>query len=447
MRGFSGGWGGNRRSRKAKNAGGLRARALRVESLERRQLLSVVGGLENEWSDPELIPDRVSVGVWTETLVADMEAYVQTLDWPDTIATLTPENVRIGTTIPLADGGYRTRVGLPLAPRDILVDITDVLLELEGLELVLWAGEVWTLGLERSPTESPVAIAGHGKVPEWMKGDRGSSRVIPGQVLVGVRTATRVADMKAHVNTLSWPDTIDTLAPEDVWVDISRPLAEGGYRTRAALPLREGVDVWDAVEQLEELDSVLWAEPVRVVELAQFIPDDPLYDPAEPPMYHHTIMENPEAWETTLGIEPRSITGAPDAADFQTTFGEVDSADGETDLADRLSPWIYELHRDYESGVPLDEMNFPARSRVEIDGDRVYVGVSTSKEFAEVIDGVQAAGLELGFCPAPSVEGWIPVAALEDLASVDGVSRIGAGTPSPPYTPYMWDAMGSTLYA
>jgi hypothetical protein len=79
-----------------------------------------------EPNEPPFIPYsppvryELVVGMHTQTRITDIEAYVQTLDWPESIGPVNADTVKPGTSTPLADGGFLTRFQLDL-PQDVAV--------------------------------------------------------------------------------------------------------------------------------------------------------------------------------------------------------------------------------------------------------------------------------------------------------------------------------------
>ena len=140
---------------------------------------------------------------------------------------------------------------------------------------------------------------------------------VPDEVLVGFRTPQMPSNIAAHLASLELTeslaesriapgeagpefDTVYTIPVNNQTTTQSEAAASAatGFLTVVRFSLSTGTDVLAAAASLAALDGVVFAEPNYYVENgAEFTPDDPQFSN----QYHHTLMQNTLAWDTTLG--------------------------------------------------------------------------------------------------------------------------------------------------
>ncbi len=129
-----------------------------------------------------------------------------------------------------------------------------------------------------------------GATPSWT--------IVPGEVLVGLRTDGRVADVGAYAETIAWPGALGPVGSSNVEELFTVPKSKGQFLTMAKIHLTAAIDVPDAVAELDRLGVVEFAEPNWFIPggSAEAEPNDPYYESAEG-QYFHDVIETPGAWQ------------------------------------------------------------------------------------------------------------------------------------------------------
>ncbi len=78
-----------------------------------------------------------------------------------------------------------------------------------------------------------------GAAPSWT--------IVPGKVLVGLRTDGRIDDVGAYAETLAWPGALGPVGSGDVEEVYTIPKSKGQFLTIAKIHLAGEIDVADAV--------------------------------------------------------------------------------------------------------------------------------------------------------------------------------------------------------
>ncbi len=127
--------------------------------------------------------------------------------------------------------------------------------------------------------------------------------IVPGEVLVGLRTMEPLVDVGQYVESLGWAANIGSVDRENIHTVYQIPHRESGQLTVVQIFLRESIDVRRAVAEIGELDFVEFAEPNMRYTGNPFlaVPDDPEQFgqgqlPGDEGRYHHDIIQTPLAW-------------------------------------------------------------------------------------------------------------------------------------------------------
>lgn len=130
------------------------------------------------------------------------------------------------------------------------------------------------------------------------------------QVVVALNADLAPTDFATKVAQMAWPQSVaeaDLTGAQYLLTstkDAERPV------TLVTLPLTPGSDVPAVAATLEALPQVAWASPNFVYvgdDPREFTPNDPQYGS----QYHHPLMQNNLAWDTTLG-DPSVIIAVTD---------------------------------------------------------------------------------------------------------------------------------------
>jgi subtilisin family serine protease len=176
---------------------------------------------------------------------------------------------------------------------------------------VLPAGYVQT-----SPTSGGTILIGGGRGGDGGPangpgGDDRGRRFTNTEIVANITGRRALADLADYIRT--HPNT-----PVRNLFDLSRSRQlfrlDRNSTTITELRLRPGVDPENAVKLLADLPFVKWASVNTVYDgdPREFTPDDPSY----PNQYHHPLMQNNLAWDTTLGSAPVLIAITDDGTDF-----------------------------------------------------------------------------------------------------------------------------------
>ena len=168
------------------------------------------------------------------------------------------------------------------------------------------------------------------------------------QVMVGLRSDGEIGNLNEYLAGIAWPSSVSV---EDASVILSVADDGGGLVNVAQVSLSAGADVFQAIEGLVELPEIAYASPnyfYQAESELEFIPNDPLYAS----QYHHSLIGNPTAWNTTLGSSS-IIVGVTDtgvdwdhvdlAANIWSNPGEVlnGSDDDGNGYADDVRGWDF----------------------------------------------------------------------------------------------------------
>ena len=109
--------------------------------------------------------------------------------------------------------------------------------------------------------------------------------------------------------TTSWSDRLGLadVSPISTLMTVDRPA--GAEVSLVRLDLGPSSDVIAAMQNLVDDADVLWSSPnfFQTTDPRELVPNDPLYGS----QYHHTLMQNDDAWDVTLG-DPSIIIGVTD---------------------------------------------------------------------------------------------------------------------------------------
>jgi subtilisin family serine protease len=154
--------------------------------------------------------------------------------------------------------------------------------------------------------------------------------IVPGEIVVGIYD--RVGEVTAAVDSLmvALQQSYDRLA---AWSsDLILSLDQTGDRSIDVVQVQfdEKIDVEEVVKQVAGLTNVAWASPNFQYsgDIKDYIPNDPNFED----QYHHVLMGNTLAWDTTLGSSDVVIAVTDDgvqldhpdlAANIWTNPGEI----------------------------------------------------------------------------------------------------------------------------
>lgn len=190
-----------------------------------------------------------------------------------------------------------------------------------------------------------------------------TSDYVPGEVMVGLSSSTPIEDADAHFQSMSWDGTAlhSTTLDFDTTFSIAR--SGGDYLAVYQVQLPDGASVPSTAAELSLLSGVEFAAPNYTYgSEVELVPNDPLYSQ----QYHHALVGNPSAWDTTLG-NASIIVGVTDtgvdwdhedlAANIWTNPGD-DTADGidndNNGFVDDIRGWDFrdnDNNPDEESGT------------------------------------------------------------------------------------------------
>ena len=123
--------------------------------------------------------------------------------------------------------------------------------------------------------------------------------IVPGEVVVALATEEPISDFSLFFESLPLPESksFGFGQTEELFALESQPTSD--LLTLVKLDVQEQSDVLALASELEQLDEVAWAAPnYRYTgAILDFTPDDPQYSS----QYHHTLIGNDSAWDTTLG--------------------------------------------------------------------------------------------------------------------------------------------------
>lgn len=188
---------------------------------------------------------------------------------------------------------------------------------------------------------------------------------VPGELVVALSVDGAKRDAERRLRSRDWAPVLGA------GVRLIAPLMaveRGPSRSvvLAHLSLPEGMDVFTAMQVLGGLSDVLWASPnfVQTGDPRDFVPNDPSYGA----QYHHPLMQNPLAWDVTLGSAAVTIAITDDgmalshpdlAPNLWTNPGEIagngldDDANG---YVDDVRGWDFASQNgDPSPNTPADE--------------------------------------------------------------------------------------------
>ena len=145
---------------------------------------------------------------------------------------------------------------------------------------------------------------------------------VPDQVMVGFRSEGEIANLNEYLAKITWPSSVGQVGAENTEVILSVADEGNGLVNVAQVSLAAGADLLQAIEDLAGLYEVAYAAPNYVYEAEselEFTPNDPFFGI----QYHHPLIGNPTAWDTTLGSSD-IIVGITDTG---VDWDHVDLAD------------------------------------------------------------------------------------------------------------------------
>ena len=119
--------------------------------------------------------------------------------------------------------------------------------------------------------------------------------VVEGEVLVAIKSDSEPQDINSYLQSLNLPDAAVTLTDTSAIEHLLTIAQDDGYVSAVSLPVAEGTTEYEAVDILEQLDVVAFAE----VNTRQ--PYSPDFQPNDANNPHHGIMNNYDAWDTARG--------------------------------------------------------------------------------------------------------------------------------------------------
>ncbi len=212
---------------------------------------------------------QVRVGFRTDAQIEDIDAYVESLDWPAEIDLIQPDSVKQLLSFPWMqeDGTFRT-----IARFEVVTSVgphipQELINTLEGLEFISYAKlerehpRVFTDQMQRSidaitttASQEQAFLFGNDSSPATSRGIR-----------VGFRTDGMIDDIEAYVESLDWPAEIGMIMPDSVEQLLSIPrMQDGGtFRTIARFDVITslGPDVQqNLIDTLEGLEFIDYAK-------------------------------------------------------------------------------------------------------------------------------------------------------------------------------------------
>jgi subtilisin-like proprotein convertase family protein/subtilisin family serine protease len=137
---------------------------------------------------------------------------------------------------------------------------------------------------------------------------------MPGELVVAISSSAQGQQFEDYLQSVNWNQFVGGHLLVDNAVESNRVMmtVERGENSIALVHLHfadKSIDVFPIMEQLQNNGAVLWSSPnfYQTGEFREFTPDDPQYSS----QYHHLLMQNDLAWDTTLG-DSNIIVGITD---------------------------------------------------------------------------------------------------------------------------------------
>ncbi len=132
--------------------------------------------------------------------------------------------------------------------------------------------------------------------------------IVPGEVIVAVRSEGPIVDLVRHFDSIGLAAEASFLESDSA-EEILMLEDDFGSVTVAQLQLSQGTDVQKAVASLQPYENIVWAAPNYQYsgDILDLTPNDPQFGN----QYHHPLMQNDIAWDTTLG-DPSVIVAVTD---------------------------------------------------------------------------------------------------------------------------------------
>ena len=132
--------------------------------------------------------------------------------------------------------------------------------------------------------------------------------IVPGEVIVAVRSEGPIVDLAEHFHSTGFASEASFLESDSA-EEILVLEDDSGLVTVAQFQLSAGADVETAIAELQPFENIVWAAPNYRYsgDILDLTPNDPQYGS----QYHHPLMQNNIAWDTTLG-DPSVIVAVTD---------------------------------------------------------------------------------------------------------------------------------------
>ena len=139
---------------------------------------------------------------------------------------------------------------------------------------------------------------------------------VANEILVAFRSDASVADVGRFLEAASVADELTPRTVVDSRLMLSYAAQKGGVTSVVKLTLNHEADVESALEAVEASSvDVLWAAPNYIYQgedPRELVPNDPMYGS----QFHHSLMQNDLAWDTTLGDAGVIVAVTDDGVDL-----------------------------------------------------------------------------------------------------------------------------------
>ena len=124
-------------------------------------------------------------------------------------------------------------------------------------------------------------------------------KFLPGQLVVATRLDVQKKEVRARLKEISWSSVLGNDQLKVNRLVLAHELSSGPTVAIIVFDLPAGLDVFQAMKNLEREERVLWSSPNFYVEgdPRDYTPNDPRYNE----QYHHPLMKNNLAWDITKG--------------------------------------------------------------------------------------------------------------------------------------------------